>query len=58
MSLTAIIILIVVGLLLVLIEFFVLPGTNVAGIIGILLVVGAIFFSYRDHFYFFSLSHF
>lgn len=48
MSLTAVILLIIVGLLLVLVEFFVLPGTNVAGIIGILLIIGGIFFSYRD----------
>jgi membrane-bound ClpP family serine protease len=48
MSLSAVIILILVGLLLVLVEFFVLPGTNVAGIIGLVLIVGALFFSYRD----------
>ncbi len=48
MSLTAVIILIIVGLLLVLVEFFILPGTNVAGIIGIILIIGAVYFSYRD----------
>jgi membrane-bound ClpP family serine protease len=48
MSLTAVIILIIVGLLLVLVEFFILPGTNIAGIIGIILIIGAVYFSYRD----------
>jgi membrane-bound ClpP family serine protease len=48
MSVTAIIILILVGILLLLLEVFVLPGTNVAGVIGILFIIGAIVFSYRD----------
>ncbi len=48
MSLTAIIILILVGMLLLLLEVFVLPGTNVAGIFGLLFIIGAIFYSYRD----------
>jgi membrane-bound ClpP family serine protease len=48
MSITAIILLILVGMLLLLLEVFVLPGTNVAGIIGILFIIGAIVYSYRD----------
>lgn len=48
MSLTAIIILIVIGVLLMLVEFLVLPGTNVAGIIGIVLIIGGIFYAYKD----------
>ena len=48
MSLTAVIILIAIGLLLILIEFLVLPGTNISGIIGILLIIGGIYFAYKD----------
>ncbi|MCK9206778.1 MAG: NfeD family protein [Salinivirgaceae bacterium] len=48
MSLTAIIVLLLVGLILLLLEVFVLPGTNIAGVIGILFIVLAIFFGYRD----------
>lgn len=48
MTLTAILILIFLGVILILIEFLVLPGTNIAGVIGLLLIIGSIFFSYRD----------
>jgi membrane-bound ClpP family serine protease len=48
MTLTAILILIAVGLLLILIEFLVLPGTNIAGILGILMIIAGIYYGYRD----------
>ncbi len=48
MSITAIIVLIAIGLLLILIEIFLLPGINVAGIVGVVLVLGGIIFAYRD----------
>jgi membrane-bound ClpP family serine protease len=48
MTLTAILVLIVLGVLLILVEFLILPGTNVAGVIGLLLMIGGIYFSYRD----------
>lgn len=48
MSLTAILVLIFLGVLLILIEFLVLPGTNVAGIIGLLLIISGIYFGYKD----------
>lgn len=48
MTLTAILILIAVGLLLILIEFLVLPGTNIAGILGIIMIIAGIYFGYRD----------
>lgn len=48
MGLTAIILLISIGLLLILIEFLVLPGTNVSGILGIVMVVAGIVFAYKD----------
>jgi len=48
MSLTAIIILIVIGLLLILIEFLVLPGTNISGIVGLVMIISGIYFGYKD----------
>lgn len=48
MTLTAILILIFLGVLLILIEFLILPGTNIAGIIGLLLIIGGIYFGYKD----------
>ena len=48
MSLTAVLILIFIGIILILLESLVIPGTNVAGIIGIAMIVGAIFLAYRD----------
>lgn len=48
MTLTAIVLLIIIGVFLILMEFLVIPGTNVVGIIGLLLLIVAIYFSYRD----------
>ncbi len=48
MSLTAIIILLILGLVLILFEFLVLPGSNIAGIIGIVLLLAGIFLSYKN----------
>ena len=47
MSLTAIIILLFLGLILILFEFLVLPGTNISGIIGIVLILAGIYFGYK-----------
>jgi len=47
MSLTAIIILLFLGLILILFEFLVLPGTNISGIIGIVLILAGIYFGYE-----------
>lgn len=49
MSLLAIILLILLGLILIVVEFLILPGVTVAGIGGILLLAGAIFLSYKTH---------
>ena len=46
MSLTGIIILLLIALLLIFLEIFVLPGINVAGILGILLMIAGIYLSY------------
>ena len=48
MTITAVLILIAIGLVLILSELLVLPGTNVAGILGILLMVAGIYFGYKD----------
>lgn len=48
MSLTAVIVLIAIGFLLIFIEFLVLPGTNIAGVLGIVMIIGGIIFAYRD----------
>lgn len=47
MSLTAIIIILTLGLLLILIEFLVLPGTNISGIVGLVLILVGIYYSYK-----------
>ncbi|MBI9067285.1 MAG: NfeD family protein [Salinivirgaceae bacterium] len=47
MSLTAVIILIGIGLLLVLVEFLVLPGANIPGLIGIIFILTGIYFGYN-----------
>ncbi len=47
MSITAIVLLVLLGIILVLMEFFVVPGITVAGIGGLLLIVGAIFIAYN-----------
>ena len=46
MSLTAIIILILIGIFLFLVEFLLIPGVTVAGIAGFILLVGAVYFGY------------
>ncbi len=46
MSLTGIIIILLIALLLIFLEIFVLPGINVAGIFGILLMIAGIYLSY------------
>ena len=48
MSLTAIIILISIGLVLIVFEFLVLPGTNISGIVGIIMIIAGIFYGYKD----------
>ena len=49
MSLFAIVILIIIGIVLLWVEFLVIPGITVAGIGGVILIVTAIFLSYRLH---------
>lgn len=49
MGITAIIFLILLGILLIWLEFLVIPGTTIAGIGGILIIGVAIFFSFRTH---------
>jgi len=48
MSLSAIIVLILLGLLLLALEFLVLPGTNVTGILGIVMMLVAIYYGYKS----------
>jgi membrane-bound ClpP family serine protease len=48
MGLSAIVGLILLGLLLLVLEFLVLPGTNVAGILGIVLIIAAIYYGYKS----------
>ncbi len=48
MSLTAIIILLFIGLILIVFEFLVLPGTNISGIVGIVLIISGIYFGYKS----------
>ena len=49
MSITVIIILILLGILLFLIEFLLIPGITVAGIGGAILIVGGVIMSYHYH---------
>ncbi|MCH7657435.1 MAG: hypothetical protein IIB05_03815 [Bacteroidetes bacterium] len=49
MSLTLIIILILLGILLFLIEFLLIPGITVAGIGGAILIVGGVILAYNHH---------
>lgn len=49
MSLLAIILLILLGLILILLEFLVVPGVTIAGIGGLLLLCGAVYISYKTH---------
>ncbi|PLW99915.1 MAG: hypothetical protein C0594_16375 [Marinilabiliales bacterium] len=46
---TAIVILVVVGILLVLLEFLVIPGTTYIGITGFLLISGSVFLAYYHY---------
>lgn len=48
MSLTLIIVLILIGIVLILIEFLIIPGTNIAGIIGLALIIGGVILGYRN----------
>jgi len=48
MTLTAIIVLVLIGIILILIEFLLIPGINVAGIAGIALLITAIVLSYKN----------
>ena len=48
MSLTGIVILLLIALLLIFLEIFVLPGINVAGILGLLLMIAGIYLAYRQ----------
>jgi membrane-bound ClpP family serine protease len=48
MTLGTIILLIVIGILLFLVEFLLVPGVTIAGIAGFILIVGAIFFGYKS----------
>lgn len=47
MSLTAIIILILIGIFLLIVEFLIVPGVTIAGIGGFLLLIAGIYFSYK-----------
>lgn len=49
MSIFAIILLILLGLVLLLIEFAVIPGITIAGIGGFLLLSGAVFIAFREY---------
>ena len=49
MSVGAIILLIVLGIILLFLEFFVIPGVTIAGIGGFLCLAGAIFAAYYNH---------
>jgi|AntAceMinimDraft_16_1070373.scaffolds.fasta_scaffold15546_1 membrane-bound ClpP family serine protease len=49
MSISLIITLIVIGLILLLLEIFVIPGTGIAGILGFAMVFFAIYKSYKDY---------
>ena len=49
MSVSIIITLVVLGVLLLLVEFLVVPGITVAGIAGTLLIVGGVFCGYYFH---------
>ena len=48
MSLTGIIIILLIALILIFLEIFVLPGINVAGILGLLLMIAGIYLSYTQ----------
>ncbi|MGZ2371923.1 NfeD family protein [Ancylomarina sp. YFZ004] len=49
MTIFIITLLLVIGVALILLEFFVLPGITVAGIAGILMMIGGIYLSYQHY---------
>lgn len=49
MSLTAIILLIVLGIILFYVEFLIIPGVTIAGIVGAILVITGVFFGYKEY---------
>ncbi|MBN2755981.1 MAG: hypothetical protein JXR51_02315 [Bacteroidales bacterium] len=49
MALSGIIILIVLGIILILLEFFVVPGITIAGIGGVLLLVAGVWVAYANY---------
>jgi membrane-bound ClpP family serine protease len=49
MSVVAISLLILLGVLLILIEMLIIPGITVAGIAGVILIAGSIFLGYKYH---------
>lgn len=48
MTLTLIILFILIGLILLWLEFFIVPGITVAGIGGVILILGGIYFAYAN----------
>ncbi len=49
MTIFIIILLLVLGVVLILLEFFVLPGITVAGIAGVVMILGGIYLSYHHY---------
>jgi len=49
MSLTAIIFLIILGIILFYIEFLIIPGITIAGIAGAILIVVGVYFGYKEY---------
>lgn len=49
MSISIIIALVIIGILLLLVEFLIVPGVTVAGIAGSLLIIGGVFSGYYFH---------
>jgi membrane-bound ClpP family serine protease len=49
MSLTAIIFLIILGVILFYVEFLIIPGVTIAGIAGIICVIVGVFFGYKEY---------
>ena len=49
MTIFIIILLLILGVVLILLEFFVLPGITVAGIVGAVMMLGGIYLSYHHY---------
>lgn len=49
MTLSAIIAIIILGILLILLEFFVVPGITIAGVGGLILLIGGVFMAYSKY---------